>query len=99
MILSATFSKPSSSVSEALGRDYEKIKVKIENSGGKTGYFMEMFTQKQVFHKHLTVEELEDFIKSHAGTTFRNCVERTDSEEITILGNKKGKITRIVKKS
>ena len=98
MILSATFSKPSSTVAEALGRDYEKIKVKIENSGGKTGYFMEMFTQKQVFHRHLTAQELEDFVKAHAGTTFRNCVERTDNEEITILGNKKGKITRIVKK-
>ena len=98
MILSITFSKPCSAVNEALGRDYEKIKVKIENSGGKTGYFMEMFTQKQVFHRHLTAEELEDFIKTHAGTTFKNCVERTDSEEITILANKKGKITRIVKK-
>ena len=98
MILSITFSKPCSTVSEELGRDYEKIKVKIENSGGETGYFMEMFTQKQVFHKHLTAGELEEFIKAHAGTTFRNCVERTDSEEITILGNKKGKITRIVKK-
>ena len=98
MILSATFSKPSSTVAEALGRNYEKIKVKIENSGGKTGYFMEMFTQKQVFHKHMTTEELEDFVKAHAGTTFRNCVERTDSEEITILANKKGKITRIAKK-
>ena len=46
----------------------------------------------------MTTEELEDFIKAHAGTTFRNCVERTDSEEITILANKKGKITRICKK-
>ena len=98
MILSATFSKPGPTVAKVLGRDYEKIKVKIENSGGKTGYFMEMFTQKQVFHRHLTVEELEDFVKAHAGTTFRSCVERTDSEEITILGNKKGKITRICKK-
>jgi len=98
MILSITFSKPCSNITEILGKDYEKIKVKIENSSGKTGYFMEMFTQKQVFHKHLTVEELEAFIKEHAGTTFRNCVERTDTEEITILGNKKGKITRISKK-
>ena len=98
MILSATFSKPCSDIVEILGKDYEKIKVKIENSSGKTGYFMEMFTQKQVFHKHLTVQELEDFVKAHAGTTFRSCVERTDSEEITILGNKKGKITRLCKK-
>ena len=98
MILSATFSKPAPSVAEILGKDYKKIKIKIENSSGKTGYFAEMFTEKQVFHKHLTTEELEDFVKAHAGTTFRNCVERTDSEEITILANKKGKITRICKK-
>ena len=98
MLLSVTFSKPNSNVAEVLGRDYEKIKIKIENSAGKTGYFGEMFTEKQVFHKHFTEKELEDFIKQHAGTTFKNCIERTDSEEITILANKKGKITRIVKK-
>ena len=98
MLLSVTFSKPNSNVAEVLSRDYEKIKVKIENSAGKTGYFGEMFTEKQVFHKHFTEKELEDFIKQHAGTTFKNCIERTDSEEITILANKKGKITRIVKK-
>ena len=98
MLLSATFSKPCSNITEILGKDYEKIKVKIENSSGKTGYFMEMFTQKQVFHKHLTLGELEAFIKQHAGTTFKNCIERTDTEEITILANKKGKITRLVKK-
>ena len=98
MLLSATFSKPDSSVLEVLGRDYKKIKIKIENSEGKTGYYVEMFTEKQVFHKHFTEDELEAFIKQHAGTTFKNCIERTDTEEITILANKKGKITRLVKK-
>ena len=98
MVLSATFSKPSIDVEERLGRPYKKIKITVENAEGKTGYFMEMFTQKQVFHKHLTVEEIDDFIKKHAGTTFKNLVERTESEEITILANKKGKITKIVKK-
>lgn len=29
---------------------------------------------------------------------FKNCVERTENEEITILANKKGKITRLSKK-
>ena len=52
MLLSATFSKPDSSVLEVLGRDYKKIKIRIENSEGKTGYYAEMFTEKQVFHKH-----------------------------------------------
>ena len=98
MILSVSFSKPCSTVNEAMGRNYKKIKVKIENSEGKTGYYAEMFTEKQVFHKHFTEGELEAFIKLHAGTTFKNCIERTDTEEITILANKKGKITRLVKK-
>ena len=98
MILSATFSKPGSDIEEKLGRAYKKIKIKIENAEGKTGYFAEMFTEKQVFHKHFTEVELEEFIKEHAGKTFKNCIERTDSEEITILANKKGKITKIVKK-
>lgn len=98
MILSITFSKPCSTIEETLGRKYEKIKGKIENARGESGYFLEMFTAKQVFHRHLTAAELDEFIKEHAGTTFKNCVERTDSEEIMILANKKGKITRIVKK-
>lgn len=98
MLLSITFSKPGSDVEEKLGRAYKKIKIKIENSDGKPGYFAEFFTEKQVFHKHFTEEELDLFIKEHSGKTFRNCIERTDSEEITILANKKGKITKIVKK-
>ena len=98
MLLSVTFSKPGSDVEEKLGRAYKKIKIKIENSNGKPGYFAEFFTEKQVFHKHFTEEELDLFIKEHSGKTFRNCIERTDCEEITILANKKGKITKIVKK-
>ena len=98
MILSTTFSKPGSDVEEKLGREYKKIKIKIENSDGKTGYFGEFFTEKQVFHRHFTEEELDEFVKEHAGTTFKNVVERTETQEITILANKKGKITKIVKK-
>ena len=98
MILSVSFSKPCSTVNETMGRNYKKIKIRIENSEGKTGYYAEMFTEKQVFHKHFTEGELEAFMKQHAGTTFKNCIERTDTEEITILANKKGKVTRLVKK-
>ena len=98
MILSATFSKPGSDIEEKLGRAYKKIKIKIENAEGKTGYFAEMFTEKQVFHRHFRETELDEFVKEHAGKTFKNCIERTYIEEITILANKKGKITKIVKK-
>ena len=98
MILSATFSKPGSDVESKLGRSYKKIKISVENKGGQTAYFAQMFTEKQVFHQHMSEGELQDFIKEHAGTTFKNVVERTDTEEITILANKKGKITRLVKR-
>lgn len=70
-----------------------------KNAGNsEQSYYMEMFTEKQAFHKHITESELNDFLVEHAGKTFRNCVERTESEEITILGSKKGKITLLVKK-
>ncbi len=97
MVLSATFSKPNSDIEEKLGRAYKKIKVSVENKDGKTGYFVEMFTEKQVFHEHFSEAAFEDFLKGHAGTTFKNVVQRTENQEITILGNKKGKITRLVK--
>ena len=98
MILSITFSKPASDVEAKLGRSYKKIKISVENKDGSTAYFAQMFTEKQVFHRHMSEGELQDFIKEHAGTTFKNVVERTDTEEITILANKKGKITRLVKR-
>ena len=97
MVLSATFSKPNSDIEEKLGRAYKKIKVSVENKDGETGYFAEMFTEKQVFHEHFSEAAFEDFSKEHAGTTFKNVVQRTENQEITILANKKGKITRLVK--
>ena len=97
MILSITFSKPASDVEEKLGRSYKKIKISVENKDGQTGYFAQMFTEKQVFHEHMKEGDFQEFIKEHAGTTFKNVVERKDSEEITILANKKGKVTRLVK--
>ncbi|MBR6341160.1 MAG: SAM-dependent methyltransferase [Treponema sp.] len=98
MILSITFSKPAGDIESKLGRQYKKIKISVENKGGETAYFAQMFTEKQVFHQHMSEGELQDFIQEHAGGTFKNVVERTDTEEITILANKKGKITRLVKK-
>lgn len=98
MIISATFSKPSSSVPEIFGHEYKKIKVKAVNVGGKASYFFEFFTETQVFHSNKTERELQDFIENHAGKTFKNAVIRTESEETTILSNKKGKITRLARK-
>lgn len=101
MILSITFSKPAKNISEILGKDFVRAKIKLTSSSGAAEsqeYFAEFFTEKQAFHKHFSASELDDFIKAHAGTTFKNVVERTESEEVTLMASKKGKITRLVKK-
>lgn len=101
MILSITFSKPAKNISEILGKDFLRAKIRLTTSSDaqkNQEYFAEFFTQKQAFHKHFSASELDDFIKAHAGTTFKNVVERTETEEITLMASKKGKITRLVKK-
>ena len=97
MIISVTFSKPTKDVEAILGKPFEKIKIKAENSGGETKYFGEFFTKTQVTHKHFTEKELDDFFAQNIGKTFKNCLQRTDKQEILFLTNKKGKITRIAK--
>ncbi len=100
MILSASFSKPRKDCTELLGRPYIRIKIRSAASAGSgtTSYKAEWFTKTQAFHTVMQQAELESFIASHAGTTFLNCVCRTETQEITILGNKKGHITRLEKK-
>ena len=100
MILSVTFSKPVKNISEILGNDFVRVKIKLTASSAakNENYFAEFYTEKQVFHKKFSQEELDDFIKTHGGTTFKNVVERTESEEITLMASRKGKITRLVRK-
>lgn len=101
MILSVTFSKPVKNISEILGEDYTRVKIKLLTASlaasKNENYFAEFYTEKQVFHKKMSESELNEFIAAHAGTTFKNCVQRTESEEITILANKKGKVTELRK--
>lgn len=97
MIISATLSKPISSIAEILARPYLRIKIRAVNSNGKTAYFFESFTETQAFHSTKTEEELAEFIELHAGKTFKNATIRTGKKEITILANKRGKITRLEK--
>ena len=97
MLISATLSKPAKNIEETLGKPYNKIKIAAQSGAEGTTYFCEFFTEKQVFHKHLSEAEAEEFITEHAGKTFKSCVKRTESQEITILANKKGKITTLTK--
>ena len=98
MILSVTLSKPVNNIEESLGKPYTKIKIRAVNTADGASYTAEMFTKTQVFHKKFSETELEDFLVANAGVTFKNCVKRTESEEITLLTNKKGKITELKKK-
>ena len=98
MILSATLSKPVGTISDILGNDFTRVKIRrLASSSSRAceAYFAEFFTEKQVFHKRMTESALGEFIDEHAGKTFRSCVIRSDGKEIQILSNKKGKITRI----
>ena len=95
MLLSVTFSKPASNIEEILEKPYKKVKIKVNPSSIGLSYFAEFFTQKQSFHKTFSKDELESFIKQHAGTTFKNCVQTYTDREITVLANKKGKITTL----
>ena len=92
MILSVTLSKPAKNIQEMLGKEYEKIKIKIKNSADGFSYFAEMFTKTQVFHKHFTEKELQVFLLENEGKSFKNCIKITETEEITSLANKKGEI-------
>ncbi len=101
MLISATLSKPSKDVEEKLGKAYVKIRIWKNPSpaaGGTNAYIQESFTEKQSFTKNLSKEQAEQFIAAHAGTTLKNCVERTESEEITYMSNRRGEIKKLVKK-
>ena len=98
MILSVTLSKPVNNIEETLGKPYTKIKIRAVNTAEGASYAAEMFTKTQVFHKKFSETELEDFLAANTGVTFKNCVKRTESEEITLLTNKKGKVTELKKK-
>ena len=98
MTISVTLSKPTGDVEKLLGRDYQKIKIRAVNAADGASYQAEMFTKTQVFHRKFSESELEDFLKANSGITFKNVVTRTDTEEITLLTNKKGKTTELRKK-
>lgn len=98
MIISVTFSKPAPQCAQEFGRDYLRIKIKAAGNASGEMYLAEFFTKTQVFHEKLTAAALDLFIEKHSGKTFKNCVIRTEDEEITILANKRGKITRLSKK-
>ncbi len=110
MIISAVFSKPSKhstpgqpsqEMTVPLDRPYIKIRIrKIPQAvKSRAPYQGEFFTEKQCFTKNMSEKDVEEFIEGHAGTSFKNCTVTTESEEKTILANKKGQVRTIIKKT
>lgn len=97
MILSATLSKPTEKAEQTFEKPLLKIKINYENTSKGGSYFLQQFTKTQVFHVHLKEDELQKFLDDNIGVTFKNAVAKTESEEITWLCSKKGKITQLKK--
>lgn len=93
MLISVTFSKPTSSVLQNLGKPYKRIKIKTGSSSSGASFYAEFFTDTQVFHKTFSKEELDSFIEQNAGINFKSCIKKFSDKEVTLLANKKGKIT------
>lgn len=98
MLISVTFSKPTSSVLQNLGKPYKRIKIKTGSSSFGASFYAEFFTDTQVFHKTFSKEELDSFIEQNAGINFKSCIKKFSDKEVTLLANKKGKITVLEKK-
>ena len=98
MILSATLSKPVKNIEELTGKNYTRIKIRISPASAKENiWFLEMYTKTQVFHQKMNEKEVEDYINKAVPALFKSCVSRTEDKEITLLANKKGKVTRLEK--
>jgi len=97
MLISVTFSKPTKIVEQSLGKNYKKIKIILNSSSIAKQYFAQFFTDTQVFHKTFSLDELNSFIEQNAGITFKSCIQKFTDKEISLLANKKGKITKLEK--
>lgn len=98
MLISVTFSKPTKIVEQSFGKNYKKIKIILNSSSIAKQYFAQFFTDTQVFHKTFSLDELNSFIEQNAGITFKSCIQKFTDKEISLLANKKGKITKLEKK-
>lgn len=101
MLISVTFSKPIKNIEEKLGKKYIKIRIYKNlspTSVKENSYIFEAWTEKQFFTKNMTMQQTLSFIDENLGKTFKNCIQRTDTEEITFLMNRHGEVKKLVKK-
>ncbi|MCR5316862.1 MAG: SAM-dependent methyltransferase [Treponema sp.] len=104
MIISVTFSKPAENCEQVLGKDFIKVRIFRNAEAGlssakktKLPYSAEFFTKTQAFQKSMTEEDVNAFIDEHAGKTFKNVVQKTDSQEINFFCNRRGEVKKSVR--
>ncbi len=74
--------------------EFKKIVITSKN----TKYFVEQFTQKQVFHLNLSSDEVKEFCIMQLDDNFNQLNAFDDSYEYSILVSKKGKTSFLKKK-
>ncbi|MBR4825075.1 MAG: SAM-dependent methyltransferase [Spirochaetaceae bacterium] len=76
---------------------YKKIRISPVNAKEGLCFHVEQFTEKQAFHLNMTKEEIAAFIEGAIPENYKQAVFETESETVSVLANKKGKISVIRK--
>ncbi|MBO4728252.1 MAG: SAM-dependent methyltransferase [Spirochaetaceae bacterium] len=76
---------------------YKKIRISPVSAKEGLCFHVEQFTEKQAFHLNMTKEEIAAFIESAIPENYKQAVFETESETVSVLANKKGKISVIRK--
>lgn len=88
-------------ISNKLNRDvkYNKINIQLKTKGNKEFYQIEKFTDKQVFHENITVENLEEKLKELVEGNYKQLTAWSNEAILDLKISKKGKIHLSKKKS
>ncbi|MBR3814293.1 MAG: SAM-dependent methyltransferase [Spirochaetaceae bacterium] len=77
--------------------EFKKIRITPVNAKDGLCFHVEKFTEKQAFHENLTQDGIFSLIKEIIPQKFRQAVFETESGTVSVLANKKGKISIITK--
>lgn len=81
------------------GEEFTKIKIRPLEIKGRLQYQIEEFTKTQVFHKNVTLEELQELFPAYFDDRFRQVQMRLSDEEVQALVSKKGAVSILKKKA
>ena len=82
----------------AKNAEFKKIRITPVNTKDGLCFHVEKFTEKQSFQINMTKDEIFAFIEESIPQNFRQAVFETETEIISVLASKKGKIS-IIRKS